>query len=95
MKRSVMALTSAPLVALATGTYTLTVTLPCKTGTPGRECPQYVPPAEPCTQTLPPTTVSVLAGTCDVETVTSTCEGWVCRGPCATVEGAVETIEPC
>lgn len=82
-------------MVLAAGTYTHTVTLPCKTGTPGKECPQYVPPREPCTRTLPPTTVTVPAETCEVETVTEVCEGWACSGPCATVEGPVETVEAC
>ena len=84
------------MVAVAFGTYTHTVTLPCKTGTPGKECPQYVPPMGPCTQTTPPPTVTVPAKTCeDVEVVTATCEGLVCPGPCAPIERPVETVEAC
>lgn len=87
--------TPSALPALAAGTYTHTVTLPCKTGTPGKECPQYVPPEEPCTRTLPATTVTAPPAACEAETVTATCTGWVCRGPCETVDGPVETVTAC
>ncbi|SPN96659.1 uncharacterized protein DNG_00180 [Cephalotrichum gorgonifer] len=88
---------SASLVAATRSTRTQTIMIPCKTGTPGKECPQYSPPREPCTQTLPPTTVTVTASTCEgpVVTVTARCSGWICPHPCSTIRGDTVTVETC